>query len=452
MLLSVLFATVQLGQVSPPRNWLIEVEVRDSPVLISLELDESGAKVRRQNQFVRGVVAKTGEGMLTITFKNNFLVGAGEMKLKVGKEFVEGTLNTNLCQENVRGTLAPKSPPKPSTKPALNGPGFQGLDIPKKLVAAKTAGTSIARIADGKVVEVGFFGVENAFTGEPVTENTRFQAGGMGSVFTCLAALKLAGQGKLDLTTPVSTILPSLKLAPKDGKEIRVLDLLRGSSGLDQYKFRGYRQSETPPSLLQLLQGADVDQLNALEIVKPIGEQTGFKGINHAVLQAVLEAKTGKPFAPLMQDLLLRPLGMSHSTFELRPRVSKRATLTSGHYETGEPLLFGDHIYPTLGDSGLWTTAPDIAKAFIEAGRLLAGKPNKFLAPEKQSLLALVDGPMGVASFIRGDADTYFHGGDTYGQFCNFALHPHKGTGVIVLTNRVMNWRFVGQVIDEASK
>jgi hypothetical protein len=63
------------------------------------------------------------------------------------------------------------------------------------------------------------------------------------------------------------------------------------------------------------------------------------------------------------------------------------------------------------------------------------------------NLLALVDGPKGVASFVRGDSDTYFHGGDTYGQFSNFTLHPQRGTGVIVMTNPVMNWKLVGQLI-----
>jgi len=89
-----------------------------------------------------------------------------------------------------------------------------------------------------------------------------------------------------------------------------------------------------------------------------------------------------------------------------------------------------------------------MAKALIEAGRLLAGQPNKILSAGKMNLLALVDGPVGVAGFVRGDADTYFHGGDTYGQFSNFSLHPRQGTGVIVMTNRVMDWQFVGKIMD----
>lgn len=442
-----MLATLQLGQNPPSQNWLLELELRDSPMLLTLELTESGAKLRRQNQQIRGKVTKIGPDSVTVTFQSNFMVGAGELKLKLSDSGAEGRLTTNIYQENVHGMLNLASPVKPSTVPVVNGPGFKALGLPAMLMAAKTAGVSIARFEGDKVVEEGSYGVENAATGEPVTATTLFQAGGMGSVLTSLATLKLAGQGKLDLTATVSAVLPELHLAPQNGKEVRILDLLGGSSGLEQYKFRGYPASANPPSLIKLLTGADPDQANPLTLIEPIGEQTGFRGVNHAILQAILERKLGKPFATIMSEVLLKPLGMSHSTFELRPKMTPGVSFVMGHYETGEPLLFGNHIYPMQGDSGLWTTAPEISKVFIEAGRLIAGKPNKFLPEGKKSLLALVDGPKGIVGFARGDGDVYYHGGDTYGQFSNFALYAKKGTGVVVMTNRVMNWRLVGQII-----
>ena len=447
MLLPALLALVPVQSEAPSGKWLVEVERQDSPILLTVDFTDTNVQVRWQNWVVKGTLGKTGDSTFTINFPANLLVGAGEMSLTLSNGTVEGQIQTSQFREGVRGVPAPKTAARSVALPPVNGPGFVGLDLPAKMATAKTAGVSMARFQDGKVVEEGFYGSENSASGVPVTADTRFQAGGMGSVLTCLAALKLAGQGKLNLTDSVTSILPEIKLGSKDGKEIRVLDLLRGSSGLDQYKFRGYRPSLTPPSLINLLKGADPAQVAPLEIVSPIGEQTGFKGINHAILQAVLERKTRKSFPDLMQDLLLRPLRMSHSTFELRPRERKDARFAMGHYETGEPLLFGNHIYPMLGDSGLWTTAPDMALAFIEAGRLLSKKPSQILPPDKMDLLALVDGRMGLAGFVRGDEDRYFHGGDTYGQFSTFSLRPQKGTGVVVMSNRVMNWKLVNQVI-----
>ena len=452
MLMPVIFASLPILPEIPTGEWLIEVESRDSPLLLTADLTESTAQVRRLNWVINGTVAKTGDSTFTITFPGNILLGAGEMTLTASNNTISGRVTTALFRENVRGVPVPKVAIPRSSKPEINGPGFTILDVPAKLTSAKTAGISIARFQGDQVVEEGFYGVDNASTGEPVTANTRFQAGGMGSVLTCLATLKLAGQGKLNLTDTVTSALPGIKIPYKDGKEIRILDLLRGSSGLGQYKFRGYPQTQNPPSLTELLNGADPEQVNPLEIVSPIGEQTAFNGINHALLQAILEKTTGKGFPSLMQDLLLRPLRMTRSTFELRPRSARNARFATGHYETGEALLFGNHIYPMLGDSGLWTTAPDLARAFIQAGRLLAGKSNQILPPNKMDLLALVDGPKGVAGFVRGDPDTYFHGGDTYGQFSNFTLHPKRGTGVVVMTNRVMNWRLVGELIGMADQ
>jgi CubicO group peptidase (beta-lactamase class C family) len=449
MLLPALLALVPMHSEALSGKWLIEVERQDSPILLAVEFGESVVQVRRQNWAVKATMVKVSDNTFTINFPANLLVGAGEMRLKVLNGTVAGQLETSQFRESVTGIPEPKPSSPPVAKPPVNGPGFTALDLPGKMATAKTAGLSIARFRDGRVVEEGFYGVDNAASGIPVTANTRFQAGGMGSVLTCLAALRLAGLGNLTLTDTVASIFPEIKLAAKDGKEIRVLDLLRGSSGLGQYKFRGYRQTQNMPSLSELLKGADPAQLGPLEIVSPIGEQNGFNGINHALLQAVLERRTRKSFNYLMQDLLLRPLRMSHSTFELRPRERNDARFAIGHYETGEPLLFGNHIYPMLGDSGLWTTAPDMALALIEAGRLLAGKPNRILPPEKMNLLALVEGPKGVAGFVRGDSDLFFHGGDTYGQFSTFSLRPQNGTGVVLMSNRVMNWKLVNQVIGQ---
>ncbi len=439
---------MQTLQSSPSQNYLLEVERRDSPMLLSLELTETEAKLRRQSQQILGKVSKTGAQTVTVTFPGNLIVGAGELKLKLSDSGAEGRLTSNFYKENVRGKLNLTSPVQPSNVPAVNGPGFKALGLAAMLTAEKTAGASVARIEGDKVAEEGFYGVQNAATGDPVTATSLFQAGGMGSVLTCLAALKLAGQGKLDLTSTVLEILPELHLAPKDGKEMRILYLVRGSSGLDQYKFRGYPASANPPSLLKLLAGADPEQVQPLTLVDNVGEQTGFKGINHAILQAVLEKTLGKPFPTIMSEVLLKPLGLLHSTFAMRPKVVSGVSFSMGHYETGEPLLFGNHFYPMLGDSGFWTTAPEISKVFIEAGRLIAGKSNKILPKNKRSLLVLVDGPKGVAGLVRGDGGVYYHGGDTYGQFSNFALYPEKGTGVVVMTNRVKNWRLVGQILE----
>ena len=81
MLLPTLLATLHLGQLATPTNWLLEVESRDSPILLRLELKDNDAKVLRQTKLEHGAVAKTGKDTITITFKNNLLIGGGEMKL-----------------------------------------------------------------------------------------------------------------------------------------------------------------------------------------------------------------------------------------------------------------------------------------------------------------------------------------------------------------------------------
>jgi CubicO group peptidase (beta-lactamase class C family) len=432
-------------------SWKIEVESRDSPILVQLDVSGATAMIRRGSQSVKVSKVVVDGNKMTLTLPNNFILGNGEMTLIQNGIVMDGSVRTKDYQERINGIKLPLAPVRVSAQAPVNGPGFLNLkpggsSLAARLAYHKTAGVSLARIENNTLVETGFFGTANAETKVPVTENTIFQAGGMGSTLVCLAALKLADEGRLDLSRSANDYLRTWKIPAYNGRNVTVADLLRGSSGLSQYKFRGYRPFERIPTLDDLFRGIDRAQFEPVVPGDTLGTQTGFVGINHEVLGVVLSDVTRKPFSRVIGDLIFKPFGMSHSTYDMKPRPSERRAVCVGHYETGEPILDGYHVYPTLADSGLWTTAPDMAQVIIQASLMLSGKPNKILSAGKLDLLKQVGGSKGVAGFVAGGDGNYFHGGDTYGMFSNFRLNPSRGTGVVVMTNRVMNWRLVNEL------
>ncbi|HEX4373969.1 MAG TPA: serine hydrolase domain-containing protein, partial [Puia sp.] len=80
-------------------------------------------------------------------------------------------------------------------------------DIPQLLEKSDVPGMSIALIRNGKLVWSGAFGIANANTKKPVTENTNFEAASLSKPVFAYAVLKLVDEGKLDLDTPLNKYL-----------------------------------------------------------------------------------------------------------------------------------------------------------------------------------------------------------------------------------------------------
>ena len=80
--------------------------------------------------------------------------------------------------------------------------------IPQLLKDGDVPGLSIALVRNADLVWHHGFGVRNAITREPVTDNTVFEAASLSKPVFAYAVLKLVDQGKLDLDEPLNKYLP----------------------------------------------------------------------------------------------------------------------------------------------------------------------------------------------------------------------------------------------------
>ena len=81
-------------------------------------------------------------------------------------------------------------------------------DIPPMMSEASVPGVSIALVKDGEVAWQHAFGVKDAKTKEPVTDNTVFEAASLSKPVFAYAVLKLVDSGKFDLDKPLNQYLP----------------------------------------------------------------------------------------------------------------------------------------------------------------------------------------------------------------------------------------------------
>lgn len=463
------------GEKKTARLWKMEVEHRDDPTCVRATFDLNtaapGASFTTATGSVKAEQCLFDRKKLTFHLPDNPALGKAEGEAHFENDTMQGVLRQKegTLRIHARWKRSSDDVEKPLPLNKKQGPGFQDLKIEaegrlwplvERMRFHHVPAVSLARIENFRVVEVGAFGVTNVESGEAANAQTLFQAGGMGSPLVNLLALKLAAQGRLDLHREANAYLKSAKIPENTftrTRKVTVLDLVNGASGLMQYKFAGYRPGIKPPTLAALMHGADPEEMEPLEVRAEPGTFDG-AGINGAILEQVIMEATGRTLPGLMQELIFAPFGMNHSTYAPLPKSDASRSVALGHYATGELLLDKLHLYPETGETGLWTTAEDFAKALCQVQLLLAGKPNRILDAGQRDLLRQVTAGRWVLGLIKSTDDAFlpvdffYHGGASFGYYANHATHQSKGYGVVVMENRALGWRLNNEIIRAVGK
>lgn len=285
--------------------------------------------------------------------------------------------------------------------------------IPGVFERSSVPGMSIAvRFDSGPLIERQF-GVASIETREPVTPGTSFLVLSLSKSITAMTALLLAQRGVLPLDTPVLSLtgdsaVPPERLGGVDPSRITVRRVLSHTSGLNRTRF-DWRADPTPIPAIEVLRAVDGSN-EPLAITSEVGRGPVYSSGAFLLLQHAMERVTGRAFAPLADELVLRPLGMNDSTFD--PRRAGGVSRAHADRTTIHP-----RTWPTCEASGgLISTPRDLTRFFV-ALLPRSGSPHPELSPALASLMtspAASDPKLGVCSlglFLhRRRSDTeYFH-------------------------------------------
>ena len=186
---------------------------------------------------------------------------------------------------------------------------------------------------------------------------TRFHIASMSMQFTAAAALRLIDQGKLDLGTPVSKIIPGYP----DGKGITVEHLLTETSGIADINAQPdyadvLKRHQTPQSL--------VDHVRDLPPLRKPGTFEREEHSAYNLLALIIEKKTGLAFPDAVRELVFQPLGMADSGIDddspAAARNAAKGYQPTGLYEIkpADPI----HWSAKAGNASAYTTADDELK------------------------------------------------------------------------------------------
>jgi CubicO group peptidase (beta-lactamase class C family) len=168
------------------------------------------------------------------------------------------------------------------------------------------------------------------------------------------------------------------------------------------------------------------------------GGRWKYSGGGYTVMQQLLIDVSHQPFPTLLHDIVLAPIGMTHSTYEQPLPEVLRAKSSTPFKRNGTPVEGGFHTYPEMAAAGLWTTPTDLARFAIEIQRSLRGDANHVLsAAMTKQMLTVVQQHYGLGLKIGGSlGNPYFaHDGVDAGFENSFIAYEQDGNGAVVMTN-----------------
>lgn len=321
----------------------------------------------------------------------------------------------------------------------VTGEPRQTAKLSDRMAALHVPGVSIAVVHDGQIEWARGFGVTR-IGGAAVTAETLFQAASISKPVTALAVLRLVQSGKLDLDTDVNRYLKTWKVPDNEftaKNKVTLRELLTHTAGMTVHGFPGYASDALLPTVTQVLNGEKPANTPAIRVDKTPGTIWRYSGGGYVIVQQLLEDVTGKPFPKLMQELVLEPIGMTHSTYEQPLPSARLAEAAMPYRPDGQPVAGGPHTYREMGPGGLWTTPSDLARYAIEVQKALAGKSTKVLsAAMARQMLTPGMNHWGLGPATGGSPEhPYFtHGGANEGFRCNFMAYENSD-GVFIMTN-----------------
>lgn len=314
-------------------------------------------------------------------------------------------------------------------------------------------------VADGRLVHVTTFGVQDLETARPVTADTLFRVASMTKAFTALTILKLRDDGLVRLDAPAAEYVPELrrwKYPTEDSPPIRVRDLLNHTGGFVTDDPWGDRQTPLPEDeFTQLLR-------DGVPFTSVPGTRYEYSNLGYAILGRIITNVSGQPYAETITRTLLQPLGMNASGFmaEKSPR-DQRALGYRWEDDRWKPEpTLGPGAFGAMG--GLQTSANDYAKWVTF---LLSAWPPRDGADDgpvrRATVRELVQGSnyprlreraartgtpasrqsanygMGMQVAIDDDLGfTVSHSGGYPGYGSHVLLLPDRGVGIFALANR----------------
>jgi CubicO group peptidase (beta-lactamase class C family) len=316
-------------------------------------------------------------------------------------------------------------------------------DAADKLVGQKHVGVVVAAVAGDDVAISGAGRVDGTRQQVPDAD-TLFEIGSVTKVFTSLTLARMAVAGTVELSEPVANLLPPSSTVPsRDGLQITLEHLSTHTSGLPRLPTGMMRRAllpgATPPDpYAECTEDVLLSGLAATKLRSAPGRRFRYSNLGGGLLGLALSHRAGVDYPALVEREILKPLGMRDTVVAVDAERAQR--FAAGHKKRGRPVPYWN-LAALVGAGGLRSTASDLA-AFLR-GQLASADGDLADAvrltreiDRDHGLIRTHLGWMGSATKAGADGShIYWHNGRTGGFASFIAVQPHRGVGVVMLSN-----------------
>jgi len=225
-------------------------------------------------------------------------------------------------------------------------------------LGTKVPGLVFAAVRGGETTVAGFGEIADG-TGKAPDGDTIMRIGSVSKVFCGEALASLVAEGKLALWDRLQDRLGvEVEVPGKDGKAIRLIDLVTHAAGL-------VREVPRPPAPASdpFASNTRVAQIAGLEgdpLLFPPGTAVSYSNFGFDLLGAALSHSAGKSYAALLDERIFSPLGMKDTLFN--PRPGDEARLMRGHDFDGSQMPVAPTPVTIECAGGLYTTPNDMLR------------------------------------------------------------------------------------------
>jgi CubicO group peptidase (beta-lactamase class C family) len=324
------------------------------------------------------------------------------------------------------------APPAPRELTAVNIAGVVDPPMAEWIENRKGPGAVVVVVTRDAEVFAKGYGFSDIDAKKPFTaDSTLVRPGSISKLFTGIAVMQLVDTGKLELDRDVNGYIDFVIPTPQGGVPVTLRRLLTHRAGFEDHIKGLFSRGSEPEPLGQWLAKSLPPRLF------PKGDVEAYSNYGFALAGYIVERVSGEPFASYMQQHILDPLGMNHSTFR-QPLPDDLALLIAKGYRRSDqpPLAFETIVAPAGGLSATGTDIGRFIRALMNGGeldgaRILSkARLDEMMAPAS----ATPAGYLGLVFFGGkvADRDAIGHEGETMTFFSDLRIFPAQGIGVFV--------------------
>ena len=316
------------------------------------------------------------------------------------------------------------------------------------LILDRIPGASLGFVSDQKLIWSKGFGHADVEKKTPATPETIYGICSISKLFTAIALMQQRDQGKVRLDDPVDQYLSFAKLEMKDSTSPPVIveSLLTHSSGLPRESAHPYW---TDPDFIFPTKEEVIAGLRSQKMLYPSDRYFQYSNLGLTFAGEIVEKVSSKTYEDYVQDHILKPLGLLHTTPYL-PEGERGKMLAKGYGALKRDGARGVMpFYETRGiapAAGFASNVKDLAAFASWQFRLLgdAGSTTEVLKASTLREMQRVhwvdpnwETTWGLGFRVaRKDNQTWVgHNGACPGYFTALLMNPEKKLAAIVMMN-----------------